>query len=174
MENTNNTNVSTFVEEMKALEDQLNNAELNSQQQENETKDQIDNSKKAKEKSLLDLIIEEEGLDLQQIETWKTQYGKVYAVRYDEHETYIYRYLTRPEYKQVQQKVDALRNNQNVDLEYLADEMIFDKCVLYPKVQDPNFKATIKAGTIPTTAFQIRLSSNFLPDTVAVELISKL
>jgi len=161
----------SFKDEMKQLQEDLNNSDLlESETIENAKKDAVDTTA-AKERTLLDLIKEEEKLTDEEVDRWKAMYGKIYAVRFDENETYIYRYLTRLEMKELAKKIGGISGN--VNLAEMEDEMIVDKCVLYPKIT-PDFKLTIKAGTVPTLAYQIRVSSNYLPDAVALDLITRI
>jgi hypothetical protein len=122
-------------------------------------------------KTLIDYIVEEEDVTAEDIERWKEAFGKVYATRFDEGENFIYRYLAYPEYKKIRSDLEKINNPQKAAT--LFDEMIVEKCLLYPKYT-PELKATLKAGTISTLAEQIRVASNFLPDAVMYELINKL
>ena len=161
-----------FQEQMLNLQSDLDSKVNTDQTTLESAKEETQKAIAAKEKTILDLIIEEEKLSQDQIEQWKSMYGKIYAVRFDEGETVIYRYLARPEMKDVSNKISQIKSNQ-INLNEFEDELIFDKCVLYPTVT-PDLKATLKAGTIPTVAFQIRVSSNYLPDAVALDLITRL
>lgn len=124
-------------------------------------------------KKLIDIIVEESNgtLTYAQIDEWKQMYNnKVYAIRFDAGESYIFRYVSRLEMKAIISQVQ--KATKNVTDDYL-DELLFDRCVLYPKVT-PDIKNLIGAGTISTIAEQIRIQSNYLPPEVAIQLVQKL
>ena len=117
------------------------------------------------------LLNKEVGVTKEQILDWKDMYfGKVFVFRIDDRETYIYRYMARPEWK-------AILNSFGGDLsnatEEQINEQIFNKHVLYPKV-DQQLKQRLGAGTIDAVALAIRLVSNFLPEEHIARSIIKL
>jgi len=121
--------------------------------------------------NVFDLIEQEHGVDRNQIEMWKQDYaGKVFVSRFDENEAYIFRYVALPEWKQI---LAQIQKSSAPNKDELLDELIFAKCVLYPKVTD-EVKATVGAGTIPTVALQIKIASNFIHESVAVDMVTKL
>lgn len=127
-----------------------------------------------KQRTILDLIIEESDgvLTEEMVESWKENYlNKVYAIRFEKDDAYIFRYVSRIEWKQIISKLNAMKSQMRTE-EYL-NEMLFDKCVLYPKITS-DFKAAIGAGTIDTVAEQIKIQSNYIPTDIAVGMVQKL
>lgn len=123
------------------------------------------------DESIYELIEKEGGPIKGTIDAWKDLYGgKVYISRFDEAESYIFRYIAKPEWKKILQQVENATTN---DKEDLLDDLIFENCVLYPDVND-DLKRRLGAGTIQTIATQIKFKSNFLPDSWAIELVQKI
>jgi hypothetical protein len=99
------------------------------------------------------------------IQAFKDRFGdNIYMIALDEDEMYVWRPLTRHEYK-------ALL--QNVQHEQVFMEQIVQKCVLWPTVT-PEWVAGGKGGTIPTLHAVIMEGSNFLAPEVAMSLVRKL
>jgi hypothetical protein len=99
------------------------------------------------------------------IQAFKDRFGdNIYMIALDEDEMYVWRPLTRHEYK-------ALL--QNVQHEQVFMEQIVQKCVLWPTVT-PEWVAGGKGGTIPTLHSVIMEGSNFLAPEVAMSLVRKL
>lgn len=164
-------NEKTFQQEMLALSTQLETDENMPNTILAEAEAEANELKKAEEKTLLDILIEEGYTTAEEIDGWKNMYGnKVFAVYFEKDDAYIYRYVTRTEWKEIWSSVikSTLTNKDE-----LLDEMLVTKCVLYPKLT-PEFKVVMPAGTIETLSKQIRISSNFIPDELAVRMITKL
>jgi len=118
--------------------------------------------------SLIDRICKKGKVTKEQIEEWKTYYNnKVFATIFDEEEYYVYRYVTRPEYKQI---ISTMAKNATEDV---FNDLLVTKCVLYPTMTPEN-KMALGAGTIDTLSLQIRVASNFIPESVAIDMINKL
>ena len=125
---------------------------------------------KKEEETIFEVIEKEGGPDRAQIEEWKQRYNdKLFAVYFDKNDFYIYRYITLPEWKDVLQQF----GNSKVKNDILLDELIVGKGLLFPAFS-VELRATVGGGTLETLAKQIRLSSNFLPDDVAIRMIQKL
>ena len=160
-----------FQNEMLALSNQLETDENMPDQLMAEAEAEAEEQKKAEDKSLLDVIIEEGYTTQEQIDIWKGMYSnKVFAVYFDKDDVFIYRYVTRTEWKEIWNNVSksTLANKDE-----LLDEMLVTKCVLYPKLT-PEFKVVMPGGSMETLGKQIRISSNFIPDDIAVRMITKL
>lgn len=102
------------------------------------------------------------GPTYEQIEAWKEQYGDVYMTEYDDNEVYIWRTLTRAEYKQVM----AMTNLSPA----AREEKICHIAVLYPSNFNELAQARGKAGVPTVLAEQIMEKSGFLPTEEARKL----
>ncbi|NOQ49213.1 MAG: hypothetical protein GQ553_00905 [Nitrosomonadaceae bacterium] len=99
------------------------------------------------------------------IQAFKDRFGdNIYMIALDEDEMYVWRPLTRHEYKALLQAVQH---------EQVFMEQIVQKCVLWPTVT-PEWIAGGKGGTIPTLHAVIMEGSNFLAPEVAMSLVRKL
>lgn len=120
--------------------------------------------------SLLDRICKKGKVTKEQVEEWKNYYNnKVFATIFDEEEYYVFRYITRPEYKQILSTMP--KNSPNA--EEVFNDLLVSKCLLYPEY-NADLKMTMGAGTADTLSLQIRVASNFIPEAVAIDMINKL
>lgn len=103
-----------------------------------------------------------------QIEQWKQQFGEVHLSVFSDDELYIYRPLKRLEWKEVQKQ---LAQEQDP---FKQEELLVDRCVLWPVRGDVPLSLLVKAGTVTTLHEQIMHSSNFLPPQVALNLTQRL
>ncbi len=150
----------------RAPEEIIENAEEESKQ----TEKAANVSEKDK---LFEFIAKNGGPSTAQINEWKEMYGdKVYITQYDDKEFYIYRYLTHTEYKSIKSQVLASKADELVKQD-LFDGLIIQKCILFPTM-DPDMKLKMPGGTPETLAAQIRYSSNFIPEEIAIRMIAKL
>lgn len=122
-----------------------------------------------KKKDVPDLVMEawntrKSGPSDEKIEQWKSQYGEVYLMSFDAQESYVWRPITRIEYKQL---IKAAKDDPHFQ------ELLVTKCVLWPAV-GPEFLTGTKAGTIPTLYAVIMEGSNFLDPNEAVMYVRKL
>lgn len=127
----------------------------------------------SKKETVLDLMIKNKHITAEEAATWKETYdNKVFAVYLDDSESYVFRSIRFPEYKQVisQYTKSSLPAEEK---DTLLDEMLIQRCLLYPKYT-ADFKLTCAAGIIPTLSKQIQYASNFIPDELAIRLIQKL
>lgn len=100
-----------------------------------------------------------------QIQNWKSRYGdNIFMIALDEEEMYVWRPLTRHEYKQL---IQAVQNEQTFM------EQVVQKCVLWPNIT-PEWLAGGKGGTVPTLHSVIMEGSNFLAPEIAMSLVRKL
>lgn len=103
-----------------------------------------------------------------EVESWKKQFGNVYAVQLsvsndeDDPAIYIWRPLNRAEYKAIL----ALKNTDPLQRE----EMICETCVLWPKGFTYEVIASGKAGIPSTLAELIMSTSGFIQDAQVVVL----
>ncbi len=106
----------------------------------------------------------EKGPSDEQIAHWKEQFGECYLMSFDPRESYVWRPVTRLEYKNILQgaKDDAH-----------FSEMVVQRCVLWPEIDVAKLTSG-KAGTIPTLHGVIMEGSNFLDPDQAVMLVRRL
>ena len=164
-----------FKTEMMTLQDKLEDQDIALVELAKEAKDVAENkeTEKEKEKEIapLEIIIKAFPELKAKIEEWRNMYGDIYATMLDEDEVYIYRYITRAEYKEL---LTQFRNaNDKLKSEEMIDEFFVQRCLLYPSYST-EFKAASPAGVIPTIATQIKLVSRFMSEQIAMQLISKI
>ncbi len=97
-------------------------------------------------------IIKEKHPELEgKIEEFKKNYGDVYVYMFTDDEFYIYRPITRFEYKELTKGIE--------DYDEAAEKIVM-KSVLYPTITDSMLN-TLKAGIIPTLLELILDASGF-------------
>ena len=98
-------------------------------------------------------LLFDEGPTLNQVERWKSQFGGIYMTEVSDDQVFIWRTITRKEYK------DLLKA-KNADALY-REERMCEKCVLWP--EDYNFLAMSSgaAGIPSLLAEQIMIKSGF-------------
>lgn len=140
-----------------------------------------------KPKTFLDVIKDFPNAPNQAIvDEWKAKYGDIYFSGFSETECYLWRALTRREYRQMQ--IDAqivaskkepqnqaeleARIKENIDATFEQEEEVVSRCLLWPKltVEELNFKA----GTVTTLLEQIMQNSNFVTPQQAAALVVKI
>lgn len=103
------------------------------------------------------------------VEQWKGQFGKIFMVPFD-HETYIIRGLTRPEYREIQlEKAKTVESNEQEPLEkrlakkFDNEELVASICTLWPEhaQSEEYFMNGAPAGTSGTMAEMIYDKSAF-------------
>lgn len=103
----------------------------------------------------------------EQIEKWKAIYGEVFGTGFSETEIYLFRPLRRSEHRELQ----LLLNDPEKQIDQLKyEEMVCDKCVLYPEKND--WEAC--AGAASTLSEQIFQNSRFLSPQAASMIVVKL
>lgn len=101
------------------------------------------------------------GPSLDKIEEWKSRFGDIYLTEFEE-EVFIWRALTRKEYKEIM-KVERADN-------FYKEERICDKVVIYPESYNFMQMAQGKAG-IPTLIAELVMEkSGFQAKTGALRL----
>lgn len=103
----------------------------------------------------------EGGPYLSQVEAWKKQYGEIYATNIGDN-VYIWRTLTRAEYKQIM----ALPNTNPL----IREEMICQLCVLYPENFTYDVMASQGAGIPAVLAQEIMNASGFTDQYSTIKL----
>lgn len=131
--------------------------------------DTPDENPKEEKKPRVDPIMEswgarKKGPSDEQINMWKDQFGEVYLMSFDLNDNFVWRPVTRLEYKNIVQTAKD-------DAHY--QEMLVQRCVLWPQI-GPEHLTGGKAGTIPTLHSVIMEGSNFLEPDQAVMLVRKL
>jgi hypothetical protein len=98
---------------------------------------------------------------------WKALHGDIFLLPIDD-KVYIYRYLKRQEWAQMQAnpELEGLRNDQQEDI-------LFHKCLLWPPMP-PEAIAAMPAGGITMLVEQIRIQSLFLDPLQVASLTLKL
>lgn len=91
------------------------------------------------------------------IDKWKEEFGQVYMTEMDEDEIFIWRVLSRKEFKELM-KID------NADAMY-REERMTETCVLWPEGYNFTTISTGKAGIPTVLAEQIMERSGFAPKT---------
>lgn len=163
------TSKEDFLNTLKQAEAEVDNREKAAEEAESEVRAKEQDVKEDEIKELYSMLESETGITKTQVDAWKDMYmGKVFVLRIDDKETYVYRYITRPEFKQI---VSSFAD-KNIP-EDLLNEQIFNKCVLYP-TPSPELRLKIGAGTIDSIAFAIKLVSNFLSEDIIARSIVKL
>ena len=109
----------------------------------------------------------------EQLENWKELYNKIYLASLSEDELYIFRRISRLEFKNIQRELQkAVQAGSNVDDSWMEDQVV-RHCLLFPEVT-PEFKTASPAGTIPSLYKQIMMVSNFLDDNVLMRLVMEI
>ncbi|MEW6770008.1 MAG: tail chaperonin [Bacillota bacterium] len=113
----------------------------------------------------VDVVVQEQadvalpGYTQEQVEAWKAQYGQVYVSEFGEGEVFVWRCITRAEYRKIM-------SMQRLDM-WQREEEICKICVLDP--EGYNY-ATAKAGIATILAEQILNKSGFIVDSLPQEL----
>ena len=97
-----------------------------------------------------------------QVENWKQEYGDIYMTEFDS-ETYIWRTLSRIEYKNI---MNAEGNNS----EWFSEEQVAQFCVLWPENYGGQQMTDGKAGIPSVLSDQIMAKSGFVAKANAVKL----
>lgn len=96
-----------------------------------------------------------------QVENWKQEFGDIYMTEFDD-ETYIWRTLSRLEYKNLM--------NQGSSSEWEGEELIAQTCVLWPENYGPEEISDGKAGVPSILSDQIMAKSGFAAQSRAQKL----
>ena len=101
-----------------------------------------------------------------EIEAWQGQFGVVYVSSVSGSDIYLWRTISRNEYKQMARS-GALNEEQR------AEESIVRKCLLFPSAKD-RFMIESPAGVIRTINTQILYQSGFVSEQEAIRNIKEL
>lgn len=149
-----------------------------------------DEKEEKKPVDFLDLIKDLPGAPNQVIiDEWKTKYGEVFFSGFSETECYIWRALSRAEYRKLQirnqvraatkQNPDPKDNAQiaarietDMTEAFGEEEETVSMCLLWPKLSAEEL--SFKAGTVPTLLEQIMANSNIMSPQQAQMLVIKI
>ncbi len=123
------------------------------------------------------------------IDEWKARYGDIYFSGFSETECYIWRALSRKEYRDMQIKaqiaaaskpdidpknIPALtaRITSDITQTFSDEEEMVSRCLLWPKLTPEEL--TFKAGIVPTLLEQIQQNSYFVTPQQAQMLVLKI
>lgn len=123
------------------------------------------------------------------IDAWKAKHGNIFVSGFDETEIYIWRALSRAEFKQqqIEQQVQAAtlqmsekpneeeiktKISASISSDYAREDKLVSQCLLWPKLTPEEL--SLKAGTVPSLLEQIMQNSNFLTPAQASMLVMKL
>jgi hypothetical protein len=114
----------------------------------------------------LALVAQETGIDIKLLNKWKQEFVDIYATKFPlSGKIFIYRGVSREEWKSIR---EGLQGGN-------LDEKLVSVCTLFPKITPELLRTNeIKAWTLDTLVNQIRMVSDFYPDQVAFELVTKL
>ncbi len=101
------------------------------------------------------------------LRSWKQMHGEIFITNIDDY-VFIYRYLKRQEHIQLQASPRI-----NEMLEHQVEEMLFDKCILWPQM-DALRKAGLPAGAMNAIVAQIKMRSMFLDPGYVAQMTFKL
>lgn len=127
-----------------------------------EEKVPVDTNQEAEEKDEGETPVFPGGPKANLVEKWKSQYKAIYLTEFDEDTVFIWRSLSRKEYKDVM-KID------NAD-QFYREERICEKCVLWPQGYSFLSMGSGKAGVPSFIAEQIMDKSGFIAKTGALRL----
>lgn len=96
----------------------------------------------------------EGGPSQEQIDGWKKQFGDIWVAAFSDNDKYVYRALSRVEWKQM------IGNPEATARQTFNEEKTVQTCVLWPKLDVTEFAAG-KAGTPSTLCELIMTASNF-------------
>lgn len=120
--------------------------------------------------NIYDLLADIGGPGEAQIERWKAQFGDVLVTAFDPRRIFVWRTLTRREYRQMQAMLQT--PEAKID-QFDYEEMLVKTCVLWPALDEKSF-ADGKGGTPSTLAEQIMQNSDFFNPVQASALVMKL
>jgi hypothetical protein len=105
--------------------------------------------------------IVQDGPTRQEVEEWKDKHGNVYFTPF-EGEIYIWRTLSRPEYREI------IRNQEITMMD--REEIITEKCVLFPRNFTVESFATGRAGVPSLLSEMIMDKSGFVAQSAPIKL----
>jgi len=102
------------------------------------------------------------GPTMTQVDKWKEQYGQIYMTEVDDEDVFIWRVLSRKEFKDIMKL-------ENADAMY-REERVCEKCILWPEGYTFATMGDGKAGVPTVLAEQIMEKSGFAPKTGPIAL----
>lgn len=100
-----------------------------------------------------------------QVENWKHKYGDVYMTKFDS-ETFIWRTISRSEYKEVLN----MESEGDQPADWFREEVVTDRCVIWPTDFDYEDIGDGKAGIPAVLAEKIMNKSGFIAEVGAKKL----
>lgn len=133
--------------------------------------EQVTQDTKAEGTNFADLLKQFEGApSKEQIDAWKAQYGDVYCSAFSEVELFIWRPVTRKEWREHQ--IGLSQSQTGVD-PFQSEETLVAQSMLW--ASEPGKKALVtKAGSLATLHEQLLQNSNFVEPRLASNLVVKL
>lgn len=104
---------------------------------------------------------------VERVATWKKQFRKLYKTMLGE-DVYVYRALTRLEFKSMQANIMLNPNADASEREAVLEEALIQRCLLFPDPQGLDWVNNTKAGTISSLVRAIQWNSDFLPPEVVI------
>jgi hypothetical protein len=104
-----------------------------------------------------------------QVENWKQQFGDIYQIDFEE-DTYIYRTISRFEYKQLMNNIEGNQDNPQggsgdpSQTGWFREEQICNSCVIWPEDYNHEAMGEGKAGVPTVIAEYVMSSSGFNSD----------
>lgn len=109
----------------------------------------------------------------EQIEKWKAEHGGVFVSAFSENEVFIWRVLSRSEYRRLQVYLSQADREQFSQADY--EEAVVDTVMLWPSQNSEEYNSLAgKAGTYSTLYEQISQASNFVSAPIAGYLMAEL
>lgn len=98
------------------------------------------------------------------IEGWRNSVPnqELYAMRFNEKDAFVFRILTRYEYKQLIKQATTASFDSTQELDLYNEETIVEKCLVYPKLNRTDMEG-MKAGIVTILADGIMNASGFSP-----------
>ena len=141
-----------------------------------ETVTKQDSSDNMRQQILGMLANDEDAPSLEQIESWKEQYGKngIHVMSFGDNDNYIYHHLTRGEWKKIKEVMKRLRDSENAEeLEEKLKEKVVCGCIVWPEANEAWLESS-KAGVVDSLYQMILLNSGFLTPQQAMLLTTQL
>lgn len=113
------------------------------------------------------LFLSDYGVTEDQIEAWKNNYGNIYISQiHEDGKAFLWKKLNRAEYRQIIES-----GAMSKEMSY--QDAVLRKCMLAPKPSH-EFLSVSDAGLIPTLFTQIMFQSGFIPEQLALSLITEI
>lgn len=104
----------------------------------------------------------------EQIDAWKGQYGEIFVSGFSEDDLYIWRPITRGEWRDLQTRVQS-PEEELTQLDF--EELVCSVCVLW---QASKTSLKLKGGTATTLHEQVLQNSNFVAPQAAQMFVARL